>query len=39
MDKFEEQEMEKIRPIKRNWFDQLIKQIVIRNQKKEIKNN
>ena len=24
MDKFEEQEMEKIRPIKRNWFDRLI---------------
>ena len=26
MDKFEEQEMKKIRPIKRNWFDWLIKQ-------------
>ena len=29
MDKFEEQEMKKIRPIKRNWFDQLIKQNVM----------
>ena len=29
MDKFEEQEMKKIRPIKRNWFDWLIKQIVM----------
>ena len=26
IDKFEEQEMKKIRPIKRNWFDRLIKQ-------------
>ena len=25
MDKFEEQEMKKIRPIIRNWFDRLIK--------------
>ena len=30
MDKFEEQEMKKIRPIKRNWFDRLIKQSVMR---------
>ena len=29
MDKFEEQEMKKIRPIKRNWFDWLIKQNVM----------
>ena len=28
--KFEEQEMKKIRPIKRNWFDRLIKQSVMR---------
>ena len=27
--KFEEQEMRKIRPIKRNWFDWLIKQNVM----------
>ena len=26
MNKFEEQEMKKIRPIIRNWLDQLIKQ-------------
>ena len=26
LDKFEEQEMKKMRPIKRNWFDRLIKQ-------------
>ena len=25
MDKFDEQEMKEIRPIKRNWFDELIK--------------
>ena len=29
MHKFEEQEMKKIRPIKRNWFDRLIKQNVM----------
>ena len=29
MDKFEEQEMKKIQPIKRNQFDWLIKQNVI----------
>ena len=34
MDKFVEQEMKKIRPIMRNWFDRLMKQNVIeRNQK------
>ena len=34
MDKFEEQEMKKIRPIKRNWFDRLIKQSVMRKKSK-----
>ena len=31
MEKFEEQEMKKIRLLKRNWFDSLIKQSVMRN--------
>ena len=30
LNKFEKQEMKKIRPIKRNWFDLLIKQSVMR---------
>ena len=29
MDKLEQQEMKKIRPVKRNWVDQLIKQNVM----------
>ena len=29
IDKSEEQEMKKIRPVKRNWFDRLIKQNVM----------
>ena len=29
LDRFEEQEMKKIRPIKSNWFDRLIKQNVM----------
>ena len=38
MDKFEEQEMKKIKPIKRNLFDKLIKQNVIRNKTKIIRD-
>ena len=38
MDKFEEQEMTKIKPIKRNLFDKLIKQNVIRNETKIIRD-
>ena len=34
MDKFEEQEMKKTRPIIRNWFDRLIKQNVMRKKLK-----
>ena len=37
MDKFEEQEIKKIRPIIRNWFDQLIKQNVMGEKPKIIK--
>ena len=36
MDKFEEQEIKKIRPIIRNWFDQLIKQNVMGEKSKII---
>ena len=38
MDKFEEQEMKKIRPIKGNWLDRLIKQSVIRRKSKIIRD-
>ena len=38
MDKFEDQEMKKIRPIKRNWFDRLIKPNVIGKKPKIIRN-
>ena len=38
MDKFEEQEMKKIRPIKRNWFDRLIKRNVMGKKPKIIKD-
>ena len=38
MDKFEEQEMKKIKPIKRNLSDKLIKQNVIRNKTKIIRD-
>ena len=38
MDKFKEQEMKKIRPIKRNWFDRLIKQSVMRKKSKIIRD-
>ena len=38
MDKFEEQEMKKIRLIKRNWFDRLIKQSVMRKKSKIIRD-
>ena len=38
MDKFEEQEMKKIRPIKRNWFDRLIKQNVMGKKPKGIRD-
>ena len=38
MDKLEEQEMKKIKPIKRNLFDKLIKQNVIRNKTKIIRD-
>ena len=33
MDKFEEQEMKKIRPIKKNWYDRLLKQTVVKGKK------
>ena len=38
MDKFEEHEMKKIRPIIRNWFDWLIKQSVIGKKPKIIRD-
>ena len=38
MDKFEEQEMKKVRPIKRNWLDRLIKQSVMRKKSKIIRD-
>ena len=38
MEKFEEQEMKKIRPIKRNWFDRLIKQNVTGKKPKIIRD-
>ena len=37
MGKFEEQEMKKVRPIKRNWFDWLIKQNVMGKKPKIIR--
>ena len=36
LNKFEKEEMKKIRPIKRNWFDRLIKQSVMRKKSKMI---
>ena len=39
MDKFEEQEMNKIRPITRNWFHSWIKQNVIGKKPKIIRDN
>ena len=38
MGKFEEQEMKKIRPRKRNWIDRLIKQNVMRKKSKIIRD-
>ena len=38
MDKFEEEEMKNIRPIIRNWFDQLIKQNMMGKKPKTIRN-
>ena len=38
MDKFEEHEMKKIRPILRNWFDWLIKKSVIGKRPKIIRD-
>ena len=38
MDKFEEQEMKKIRPVIRNWFDRLIKQNVMGKKPKIIRD-
>ena len=38
MDKFEEQELKKIRPIIRNWFDRLIKQSVMGKKPKIIRD-
>ena len=38
MDKFEEQEIKKIRLVLRNWFDQLIKQNLIQNKPKIIRD-
>ena len=38
MDKFVEQEMKKIRPIMRNWFDRLMKQNVMKKKPKAIRD-
>ena len=38
MDKFEEQEMKKLRPFIRNWFDQLIKPNFMRKKPKVIRD-
>ena len=38
MDKFEEEEMKNIRPIIRNWFDQLIKQNMMGKKPKIIRD-
>ena len=38
LNKFEKQEMKKIRSIKRNWFDRLIKQSVMRKKSKMIRD-
>ena len=38
MDKLKEQEMKKLRPIKRMWFDRLIKQNVMGNKPKIIRD-
>ena len=38
MDKFEGEEMKKIRPINRNWFDQLIKQNMMGKKPKIIRD-
>ena len=38
LDKFEEQEMKKIRPIIRNWFNMLIKQYVMGKEPKVIRD-
>ena len=38
MDKFEQLEMNKIRPVKRNWFDRLIKQNVMGKKPKIIRD-
>ena len=36
MENFEEQEMKKIRPIKKNWYDWLIKETMVREKKPKI---
>ena len=36
MEKFEEQEMKKIRPIKKNWYDWLIKETMVREKEPKI---
>ena len=36
MDRFEKQEVKKIRPIKKNWYDLLIKQTMVREKKPKI---
>ena len=38
MDKFEEQEMKKVTPIKKNWFDWFIKQSVMGKKPKIIRD-
>ena len=38
MDMFQEQELKKLRPIIRSWFDQLIKQKVMGNKPKIIRD-
>ena len=39
MDKFEEQEMKKIRPIIKKWYDRLIKETMVREKKPKIITN
>ena len=36
MDKFEEQEIKKMRPIKKTWYDRFIKQTLVREKKPRI---
>ena len=37
-DRFEEQEIKKIKPIRKTWFDQLIKQSVVKKKSKVVRD-